>query len=212
MNLFLLLHCLLPALVNALSFSTGFSDDAVLQRSNTSGSAIYGFAHTAGPIEVSLSGKSGDGNSVSYKVSAVISQWVNNTGCSATACFDKRTPVPPVHGKFIWRAVLRPQTVGGGDFTSAVASSNKLEPNATLTLARLTYGDVYFCSGQSNMALQTYYTFSSDTLRAEIAAGKYAGLRHFMYGSMSDRFISLAPQWVTSWNSLSAGSTVRVQI
>ena len=31
-----------------------------------------------------------------------------------------------------------------------------------------------------NMALETYYTFSADTLKAEIASGKYSGLRHFI--------------------------------
>lgn len=37
-----------------------------------------------------------------------------------------------------------------------------------------------------NMALETYYTFSADTLKAEIASGKYSGLRHFMFGSMGN--------------------------
>lgn len=60
-------------------------------------------------------------------------------------------------------------------------------------------------AGQSNMALETYYTFSADTLKEEIAAGKYPGLRHFMYGSMGGHFEALAPQFVTTWNSLSTG-------
>lgn len=55
------------------------------------------------------------------------------------------------------------------------------------------------------MALETYYTYSADTLKVEIAAGKYSGLRHYMFGSMSNHFLSLSPQWATSWNSLSAG-------
>jgi hypothetical protein len=58
------------------------------------------------------------------------------------------------------------------------------------------------------MALETYYTFSADTLKHEIVDGKYGKLRHFMYGSMSNHFEALAPQWVTSWNSLSAGPQV----
>ena len=56
------------------------------------------------------------------------------------------------------------------------------------------------------MALETYFTFSADTLKAEIAGGKYSGLRHFMFGSMGGHFEALAPQWVTSQNSLSAVS------
>jgi sialate O-acetylesterase len=57
------------------------------------------------------------------------------------------------------------------------------------------------------MALETYYTFSADALKAEIAAGKYSELRHFMFGSMGNHFEALAPQYVTTWNS--AGSPVQ---
>lgn len=56
------------------------------------------------------------------------------------------------------------------------------------------------------MALETYYTFSADTLKAEITGGKYSGLRHYMMGSMGNHYEALAPQWVTSQNSLSAGT------
>jgi hypothetical protein len=55
------------------------------------------------------------------------------------------------------------------------------------------------------MALETYYTYSADSLKKEIQGGKYNQLRHFMYGSMGNHFESLAPQWVTAWNSLTAG-------
>jgi hypothetical protein len=55
------------------------------------------------------------------------------------------------------------------------------------------------------MALETFYTFSADTLKAEIKAGKYRGLRHFMFGSMGDHFEATSPQWATTQNSLSAG-------
>ena len=54
------------------------------------------------------------------------------------------------------------------------------------------------------MALETYYTFSADTLKAEIASGKYANLRHFMMGSMGGHYESTTPQWATTQNSMSA--------
>ena len=202
----LLLASCVPGLCGALSWSAGFSDDAMFQRSMEQGAAVYGFAHSAAAIEVSVSGKSGSGSAVSYKVAAVTSPWADTTGCNATACIDKKTPLPPPHGAFVWRALLQPQPAGGGEFSVTVASASSAEPNATLSLARVTYGDIYFCSGQSNMALETYFTYSADALKAEIAAGKYSGLRHFMYGSMGDHFESLEPQYVTSWNSLSAGA------
>jgi hypothetical protein len=55
------------------------------------------------------------------------------------------------------------------------------------------------------MVLATYFTFSADTLKAEIKAGKYKGLRHFMFGSMGNHFEATSPQWVTTQNSLLAG-------
>lgn len=38
------------------------------------------------------------------------------------------------------------------------------------------------------MALETYYTFSADTLKAEIASGKYKNLHHFMFGAMGTHY------------------------
>jgi len=205
----LLTGLLLPALAAALSFSAGFSSDAVLQRSNTTGAAIYGYAHTAGAISVAVVVKGGGrAQAHQYKVAAAVMPWTDDTGCNATACVDPKTPLPPAHGHFVWRALLQPHAAGG-ELTVTVTAASASEPNATQTLERLTMGDVYFCSGQSNMALQTYFTFSAATLRAEIAAGQYAKLRHFMYGDMSNHFESLAPQWVTSWNSLSAGPSYK---
>ena len=52
------------------------------------------------------------------------------------------------------------------------------------------------------MALETYYTFSADTLKAEMMAGKYGKLRYFMYGDMnSDYSFASAPQWATLQNT-----------
>ena len=54
------------------------------------------------------------------------------------------------------------------------------------------------------MALETYYTFSADTLKAEIAAGKYKNLRHFMFGGMGLHYEGTTPQYVTSQGSAAA--------
>jgi hypothetical protein len=59
------------------------------------------------------------------------------------------------------------------------------------------------------MALETYYTFSADALKSEIAAGKYDGLRHFMFGGMGLHFEATTPQvrkipsWSRSWSNFS---------
>ena len=63
------------------------------------------------------------------------------------------------------------------------------------------------------MALETYYTYSADTLKAELTAGTGAlattPLRHFMFGAMDTRLESTTPQWVTTQNSLAAGPQYR---
>ena len=189
-----------------ISLSAGFTSDAVLQRSAVTGAKLYGFvASGTAPVTVTVS--SSDGAAAPYKVHATAAPWVNTTGgCmpmqlpngTMAGCTDPKTPAMPEHGLFTWVAQLKPQPKAGGSSTITVSTPGI---NGTLTLERVTYGDVYFCSGQSNMALETYYTFSADSLKAEIASGKYAQLRHFMYGSMSNHFEALDPQWVTTWNT-----------
>jgi hypothetical protein len=196
-----------------ISFSAGFTDDAVLQRSATTGAKIYGFVAANQPVTVTVSA-SGSSDSDSAAASArqyqaTVAPWVNSSGCmpvqqpngTMAGCSDPKTPEPPAHGAFTWVAQLKPQAAAGGEFTVTVTTAGA---NGTITMERVTYGDVYYCSGQSNMALETYYTFSADALKAEIAAGKYSGLRHFMYGSMGNHFEALAPQYVTTWNSASS--------
>jgi len=60
------------------------------------------------------------------------------------------------------------------------------------------------------MALETYYTYSADTLKAEIADGKYVNLRHFMYGSMGTHYEATSPQWATTYNSITADNSTFV--
>lgn len=135
---------LLPAAGAAgLSFSAGFSDDAVFQRSATKGTAVYGFAASAAPVKVTVSSSGG----ASYTVSATPTPWVDTSGCNATSCIDAKTPLPPAHGAFQWRAELKPQTAAGGSWT--ISATDGSAANGTITLERVTYGDVYFCSGQS---------------------------------------------------------------
>ena len=74
-----------------------------------------------------------------------------------------------------WKAVLPPHAAGTGFTLTATGGG------ASLTLEQLAFGDVWFCSGQSNMELGLYYTFTRNESLAAIAAGKYANIRllHF---------------------------------
>jgi hypothetical protein len=71
---------------------------------------------------------------------------------------------------------------------TASCASGCGDQNGTLnpiTLSRVVFGDVYFCSGQSNMALSLHYTYSAAELTKKVASGGYSNIRVFMYGGMS---------------------------
>ena len=98
-----------------------------------------------------------------------------------------------------WKAFLSPH-VAGGSFTVTATSGA-----ATLQLERVTMGDIFVCSGQSNMALEAFYTFSADTIKEEVlTADKYSKLRLFEYGGMGYNcsLASWTPTWVTTQNSV----------
>ena len=176
-----------------LVFSAGFSDGAVLQRGDA-GTAVYGFVSEASAVKVTVSGDA------DYVVNAQVSEWVDDSGCNASACPDPRTRPMPAHGGYVWRAQLQAQPKAGGDYSISVASA-AAGANGTIRIANLTFGDVYFCSGQSNMDLEIYFTFSVDELKAQMQGGKYANLRTFEYGYMSGGIQAEAPQYVTTWYS-----------
>lgn len=144
-----------PATTPALQFSAGFSDSAVLQRGDR-GTAVYGFATSASPVKLMVSG------GANYEVSAKVSEWVDDSGCNSTIC-PAGKKIMPAHGGFVWRAQLRPQPLAGGEYSLSVTSA-AAGSNGTLSIVNLTYGDVFFCSGQSNMDLEIYFTFSVDEL------------------------------------------------
>ena len=107
-----------------------------------------------------------------------------------------------------WKAFLPPQ-VAGGSYTLTVSCSQGF--SNSLTLERVTFGDVWFASGQSNMALGMQYSFSRDELVAKVQAGRYSNIRFYQYGGMGDQIDGTEPSWATtvatapfwSWQNLS---------
>lgn len=84
-----------------------------------------------------------------------------------------------VHGGH-WKVLLPPQKAGGDWSISATAGKN------SIVLKHVTFGDVWYCSGQSNMALQLHYTMSRNISFNAIKAGKYSNIRiHGLYSNMN---------------------------
>ena len=100
-----------------------------------------------------------------------------------------------------WKVMLPPHAAGTG-FTltataqgvSASATAGGVRTTAKITLERVAFGDVWFCSGQSNMELGLYYTFTRNESLAAIASNKYNNIRimHFDHNPLE------APTFVTN--------------
>eukprot|EP00659_Diplonema_papillatum_P009251 gene9251-14335_t len=66
--------------------------------------------------------------------------------------------IPATAAEGTWTAQLRP-TPAGGNYT-ITATCSGCGNSSTAAIADVTFGDVWYCSGQSNMALPLMYTFS----------------------------------------------------
>ena len=110
----------------SFGFSSGFSSDMVLQR-GPSKAAVYGFGQ--GPVTVRVAGTDEAGGAVSYSVAA-------DPAASAAGGGG---------GDGVWKAFLKPSPAGGSYTVTATSATG-----GSAVLERVTYGDVYFCSGQSN--------------------------------------------------------------
>lgn len=128
----------------SIVYSAGFDSDMVLQRSGgaggdggTSAAAVYGLV-VSPAAEITVTVTDEDGAEPSYTVIATVHQTTLQTskaGGNYTATF---------------KAMLKPHKAGGAFTITATCHSGCFD-NATRDRAlieRVTWGDVYFCSGQ----------------------------------------------------------------
>ena len=134
-------------------FSGVFSDHTVLQRGAKSQAAVYGAVSGAVTSVTLFTSEEG---SAKYSVKAEI---VEQTAANAT-----------------WKALLHPHAEYGGNVT-VTASCAGCSGNTSATISDLTYGDVWFCSGQSNMELPMQHALTRNRTYAMLAAGHYANIR-----------------------------------
>merc|ERR1712190_454296 len=67
----------------------------------------------------------------------------------------------------MWKALLKPAPAGGS-YTIKVSDGTD-----SATITDVTFGDVWYCAGQSNMALPILHTFSRNISREKALSGKY---------------------------------------
>ena len=136
---------------DGLCFSSGLSTGGVLQRAPAR-AALYGSAHQSSPVgaAVVVTLRAADGSPAA-----------NATGAVAA----DRT----------WRALLPPMPTGGN--YSVTADCAACTGQRTAVISDLTFGDVIFCAGQSNMWLPLWFTFERNLTTARVLAGAYDNIR-----------------------------------
>jgi len=165
----------------ALLFSVGFDDDMVLQRAPAK-AAVYGHVVgdgvTGASVAVTVTSAS---SSDSYTVQAQLAP-------APTYCLPSSgTKDCAANYSASWKAYLKPAPAGGEYTITAVCAGCDVgaeASRASSSIGRVTFGDVYFCSGQSNMALSNTHSYSAKQLQAEMVRGRFDKLRWFQFESM----------------------------
>lgn len=132
-----------------ICFASGLSSGAVLQRSPEVAVA-YGSAlgPPGAPIHITLASSNGS--------------FTHTVDCALAA-------------DGTWRAVL-PAMPTGGNFSLRAACPSCAKRKDT-TINDLTFGDVFYAGGQSNMWLPLWFTYSRNTTLAAVRRGQYSNIR-----------------------------------
>lgn len=145
-------------------FSGVFSDNVVLQR-EPARAAVYGVVI---------------GAELDTTVAVKISEVSGSTAASIAAEVVVTTQETEVGGLYAtWRAVLEP-AAAGGNYTISASCMSCAAPSNFNTLNSVTFGEVWFCSGQSNMWLPMHMDTSRNrTYDAILNEGRYTNIRMF---------------------------------
>ena len=154
-------------------FSTVFSDHAVLQRAPQQ-AAVFGTATPGAAVTVTLEGPDKD------------------SFTSPPAPVAQGTGDPAVDGT--WKVLLPARAAGFGYTVTATCAGCSASSAPAASLLDVGFGDVYLCSGQSNMECPVLTTTAHyDTFNAT-ATGAYDHMRLFQVG-----WRYLGPRNASSW-------------
>ncbi len=164
------------------SYDAVFGSNMVLQRAPAK-AAIYGYLQpgaTGAVVTVTTAGGAPVAT-VTASVNATVQPFGAGFGvrpCPKEVCppYDMEPFTPFAFPLPTWKALLPPMPAGG-DFVVTTTCVGCPTPAAPLVIVNVTFGDVWFCSGQSNMWLQVQHTFSRNDTANNITAGKYQNVR-----------------------------------
>ncbi len=154
-------------------FSTAFNDHMVLQRAPQH-AVVFGTATPGATVTVTLTGP----NAYTYT--------------SPAAAVRAGTGDPALDGT--WKVVLPAQPAGFGYALAAACAGCSNATSAPATLADVGFGDVYLCSGQSNMECPILTTTAASETFNVTATGAYDHVRMFQMG-----WRYLGPRNTSSW-------------
>ncbi len=85
-----------------------------------------------------------------------------------------------------WKAALKPTPASASASYTITAKCAGCKNMSAAVLTDVVFGDVWYCGGQSNMALPLAHTLSRNVSRDAIMKGKYSNIRiHGMAGNMN---------------------------
>eukprot|EP00039_Didymoeca_costata_P020049 m.339850 g.339850 ORF g.339850 m.339850 type:complete len:823 (+) comp19004_c0_seq1:14-2482(+) len=178
-----------------LSFWSSLGDNMVLQQA-PSKSAVYGVATpTATSVVVTVINH--DEGDSSYTVNATFNTTHQPFGPEFVNTKCEKCVFP---GPFTsWKIFLKPAQVGGNYTIIAKCTGCSQSGNFdVVNITNITFGDVWHCSGQSNMYLPVFNTFHrNETLRNITELGKYHNIRA-MFGRSGDGYSVLTNPWKTA--------------
>ena len=182
-----------PAPVQTFGFGYAFGDDMVLQQA-PSKAAVYGFlpiGATAVTVAVSSAGKAL--YSVSATVGATATHQPYGKGFGVRPCDKEQCPPYNMIGwnpfnapMNSFKALLHPTAATAGatpEEYTLTATCVGCGANDTIVLNGVVFGDMWYCSGQSNMWLPVDHSLSRNETVAAIKSGSYANVRAMFGGS-----------------------------
>jgi len=180
----------IPELI--FSFDAAFGDNMVLQQAPAH-AAVYGFvdynAAVANAI-VSVT-MTPDGGGTPTTLQATLNTTAQTFGPDwgvrpCPTCVAMPPPFNPWNTPLAsWKVLLPPTAAGGAtpnySITATCVGCSSAAPT-TISLSNVVFGDMWYCTGQSNMWLPVIHTYTRNETARNITLGKYSNLR-MMAGS-----------------------------
>lgn len=149
---------------------TSAGTNMVLQQAPAQ-SAVYGYLGDGGTaVKVTVSAGGKDLYTVDADLNTTLHQpFGKEYGVKTFNHYNKSVPA--------WKALLKPAKASVSTEYTITAVCTGCSVNATQVISNVVFGDVWMCSGQSNMWLPVANSYSRNKTADAVKAGKYSNIR-----------------------------------